>query len=252
MNKKLRRLILPMNPGTQRKRTQKSLQEGPSHLEDIIEIQPNIGNEGTIIFDVGANVGNTVTAYATEFPMATIFAFEPATESFERLKELASDRIHPVQCALGDRVGDAAFHLLSKSGWHSLLPPAQGVSQWRSEKNELEHLATVSTSLDTIDHFCLEHAVSKIDVLKIDVQGSELKVLHGAETMLKSGRINWIYSEMLFVDLYEGQCYFHDLYNLLLQKEYCLLRFYGEKYSSQGRLKWLNGLFVRREILEQS
>jgi FkbM family methyltransferase len=251
MNRKLARILLREDRNSHKKKEQKSLQENASHLADIKGFQPGIGEEGTIIFDVGANVGNTVAGFAADFPAATIFAFEPASESFEQLKRLASEKIHPVQCALSDRVGEAAFHLHSRSGWHSLLSLSEEVSQWRSGKSELEHLATVSVPIDTIDHFCSERAINKIDVLKIDVQGSELNVLKGAETMLKSGRINWIYAEMLFVDLYEQQCHFHDIYNFLWERDYRLLRFYGDKYSSRGRLKWLNGLFARPGLLEQ-
>ncbi len=50
-----------------------------------------------------------------------------------------------------------------------------------------------------------------VDVLKLDVQGSELQVLKGASGMLAAGGISLIYAEVHLVEVYEGQPLLHDV-----------------------------------------
>lgn len=209
-------------------------------------------NNRLVIFDVGANVGVTASDFALEFPAACIFAFEPFPASFDELSHLASGQIHPVQCAMSDYIGEASFHGYPQPGLNSLLPISGGdVARWMPEGTNVKDITPVRVPVDTIDHFCEKHSIPQIDILKIDTQGSDLHVLKGADDMLSSGRVTWIYVEMHFVHLYEGQCYFHDVYNFLREKNYQLFRFYGDKYSSDGRLMWLNGIFRHSDVEAQ-
>ncbi len=57
--------------------------------------------------------------------------------------------------------------------------------------------------------------MKKIDILKLDVQGSEIKVLQGAKKLLEAGRITIIYSEITFADTYNNQTRFIDILSYL-------------------------------------
>ena len=59
--------------------------------------------------------------------------------------------------------------------------------------------------MSTLDEYALSKGIQHIDILKMDVQGSELNVLKGAENLLKSNKIDIIYSEVWFKAAYEGQ-----------------------------------------------
>ncbi len=48
---------------------------------------------------------------------------------------------------------------------------------------------TIQVPLETIDHFCEQRGIEKIDYLKIDTEGAELRVLQGAERMLREHKI---------------------------------------------------------------
>lgn len=47
----------------------------------------------------------------------------------------------------------------------------------------------------TVDGFCNENDIGRIDLLKVDTEGSELLVLRGAEKMLSQGRVRFVYIE---------------------------------------------------------
>jgi Methyltransferase FkbM domain len=57
---------------------------------------------------------------------------------------------------------------------------------------------TQVVEIDTVDNFCRDHQISRIDVLKMDVQGWELEVLKGAEEMIIGNKVRHIFAEVGF------------------------------------------------------
>ena len=53
----------------------------------------------------------------------------------------------------------------------------------------LNTFKTIEVETSTIDNICIRNNINKIDVLKIDTEGSELNVLRGATKMLKNTKI---------------------------------------------------------------
>lgn len=47
-----------------------------------------------------------------------------------------------------------------------------------------------------LDQFCRDHAIDRIDLLKLDVQGHEHSTLKGAERLLRNGCIGIIFMEL--------------------------------------------------------
>ena len=58
-------------------------------------------------------------------------------------------------------------------------------------------------NIDTIDLFCKQNKVSSIDILKIDVEGTQLDVLKGAEEMLQN-------ISVIFIEILEEKKYFRE------------------------------------------
>ena len=56
-----------------------------------------------------------------------------------------------------------------------------------------------------LDDFIHENSIEQVDLLKLDLQGSELLALTGASKALSEGKIRSILCEVLFVKSYEGQ-----------------------------------------------
>lgn len=142
-----------------------------------------------VVFDVGANVGQTIARLRPLFPRAVMHAFEPVSATYAQLvRTAAKDGL--VQChevALGDRVGEASIHLHGSSEQNSLVP------ELRATEGAGGSVGRVA--LTTVDDFCVTHRIDGIGLLKIDVEGFELPVLHGAAGLLARGRIEFIVAE---------------------------------------------------------
>jgi FkbM family methyltransferase len=166
---------------------------GHDPFRDIRLLNEKWNSSVRALFDVGANYGGTSLKAVKQFPEAQIFAFEPHPETFLRLTDTTRhySAIHPVQKALGAEAGDQVMYTYGSSGViNSLVPNAQAVVRFR-----LEQSSPVTVKCTTVDLFCAEQKIKKIDVLKIDTEGFDLEVLRGADAMLKRGAISFIYFE---------------------------------------------------------
>jgi FkbM family methyltransferase len=135
-----------------------------------------------VAYDVGANAGYytlLMSAYAKR-----VYAFEPVRETFGTLtsnvnrNELQNVVAMPV--ALGEEPGTMRMRIYSSSGGNSLcveLPDDVITAQLSEELVEVR----------TIDELVERGEAEPPDVLKIDVEGAEAMVVHGArETLARS------------------------------------------------------------------
>lgn len=214
--------------------------------EDAFQKQKELVNTNQCtIFDIGANRGNVLTQYLDLFPDANIHAFEPYSESFESLRNRFSSN-KSVKCyklAVSDSQDNRKFYVNKNVDTNSLLKPRRsGLSSDSQVRNRtIEIVPTV-----TIDKFCFDNTISKIDILKMDIQGGELAALHGAIELLESKKISVIYSEVFFIEQYESQPLFHHISEFLYQYGYLLQDIYSPFYGN-GRLAWADAIFCIKE-----
>ena len=138
---------------------------------------------GMTVVDVGAHHGlYTLLASKRVGRKGRVIAFEPSPREFRRLKKhLRWNRCSNVQlmpCAVGDEQGETDFHLVEGSqDWcNSLRPPAVD-----------EPTSRVRVSVRRLDDALEELDVSKVDFIKLDVEGAELSVLYGVMRVLLRG-----------------------------------------------------------------
>ncbi len=137
---------------------------------------------GMTVIDAGAHHGlYTLLASKRVGGDGRVIAIEPSPRECERLeKHLRVNRCSNTElapCALGEDPGDADFYLVDGfQDWcNSLRPPAVD-----------EPVRTVRASVRRLDDVLAELDVSKVDFIKLDVEGAELSVLHGAMKLLQS------------------------------------------------------------------
>jgi len=154
-----------------------------------------IRQESPVIFDIGANVGKVTQQYRSLFPDAIIHSFEPFPESCQSLKQRCSQdgNIFPHQLAICEKMGKTTLYSNSSSATNSLLATdSRAGALWG--QGLLDTKALVEVEPTTIDCFCAENHISAIDILKMDIQGAELRALQGAEQILARQAVSLIYA----------------------------------------------------------
>jgi FkbM family methyltransferase len=154
-----------------------------------------------IIFDVGANRGEYV-AHVLDIlkDNVLIYAFEPLKEAGKVLKKNFSryQKVKILNTGLSDKKGRSVIYFDENISELASLYKRQHLSM--SLPVKLDKKETID--LTTLDWFCIKNRISRIDLVKIDAEGNELKVLQGAKNMLGENRINFIQSGTYFRDIY--------------------------------------------------
>ena len=194
-------------------------------------------NKKPVIFDVGAYVGDTVDLFKSSFNESCIHAFEPFEKSFHSLNNRfgKTEGIFLNNIALSDFSREKIQMYITKNkGSSSLLKPEKDANTlWENDPLSIETELKVKT--ETIDQYCQKNGIEKIDLLKIDVQGNEIKVLKGAEHMLAKNKIKLIFTEISVAPNYEGQSDIDELIRLLKINKYKIFNFFKMKHR-KGRL----------------
>lgn len=188
--------------------------------------------------DVGAYEGAVASDYLDHFPEAVCHALEPHPPSFralaDRLGAHPRARIH--RLALGDTPGRSTLHAFPTAATNSLLAPLSGVDVVVGP-GHMDSFERVDVDVTTLDLFAEQEGVSRIDLLKLDVQGAELLV-RGAERLLRARAIGLVVTEVNFVQVYRAQASYYDVAAALQSVGYRLYDFYNFHYGSGGQLQW--------------
>lgn len=200
-------------------------------------------NEVKTIFDLGANTGQTAEKYRSHFPGATVYSFEPTAKTFATLETKFSgqSRVRPFNLAVSDQAGKVTLHHATRDYSNSLFPFTERGAAIVGDRR-MESSAEVEAT--TLDEFCRAHAIAEIDILKMDIQGSELRALRGARELLTGRRVKLIYTEVLFSEIYEGQGHFEEQKRLLSDLGYRLFALYDFNYTKDGYLSWADAIFT--------
>lgn len=131
---------------------------------------------GRVFFDIGANVGFfTVLASRIVGGEGAVVAFEPLPENLRALQEHVrlnrAQNVTVVAAAVSDRAGTERFGPADNPAMGGLAPDG-----------------SIDVATVTLDDLVKEGAVRRPDVLKIDVEGAELRVLAGARRTLVEAR----------------------------------------------------------------
>ena len=197
-----------------------------------------------VIFDIGAHIGSFSKDMLRRSPHSIIHVFEPEENNFTRLKSrLGNSRfVNLNKVAVSDRDGSSLLQLTASRLANSLLPVSElGETAF---PRHLSPAGSVPVKTITIDSYCEENDVGRIDVLKIDVQGSEVAVLDGASKMIS--KVSEIVCELNFDAYYKGSAQFIDIVSRLEQLGFKLNMIYDLAVDRRnGRALFCDGHFSR-------
>ena len=206
-----------------------------------------------LILDVGANTGQFALEAHRMFPRARFICFEPLQEVAQTLQANLRRSGMDAQVrnvALSDAPGQKPFHLhVGHSPSSSLLPTTEhGAALYPQMADQ----RVVEVSVDTLDA-ALDAALGANaqpaegeTLLKLDVQGNELRVLRGASGTLR--HLDHVLCEVNFDPLFEGQPNFAEICAHLTESGFSYAGALDQVYGPNGRLVYADELFTRRDL----
>ena len=189
-----------------------------------------INKSSPIVFDVGANIGQSILRYRNIFEDPIIHSFEPNPNAFKKLEEkfINEKNLFLNNVAIGENEEVLEFNISKKSS-HSSFLTLNLNSQWLKNRaksigvNYLDYVEKKTPiKTTTLDEYAEKKNIEVIDVLKIDTQGFEDKVLIGAKNLIKNKRIKFIQLEIIFSNLYQNSPQIYDIEKSLIPFDYKL------------------------------
>jgi FkbM family methyltransferase len=191
---------------------------GESHFIKNILSQVTIKN-APIFFDVGANTGNYTLSLVEKFPGAQIHAFEPHPGNFSILKKnISGSNINLYNFAVGEIKGEL---ILYDRADHENGSSHASLHESVISEIHKQNILKSSVSVETLDDFCERKGIAEIDFMKVDTEGNELAVLHGAKRLLENNKIKCIHFEFNEMNIV-SRAFFRDFRKIL--QEYNLYR----------------------------
>lgn len=207
-------------------------------------------NPSTVL-DCGASAGKFTAAFLHEFPKAVVYAFEPHKNSAERLRRdfSSEERVVVEQIAVGNFNGPSLFHINKLPYTSSLRTrPASG-RRYYPATDAPQEIAEIAVT--KLDDYCRLKSLEKVDLLKMDIQGSELAALHGCENLLGQQRIEVIFTEVFFVPHYDGAAMFHEICSYLAGFRYGLFKLFPTREGRNGQLRLGDAIFISPRLREE-
>ena len=179
-------------------------------LSDVARLLLGLLKPGDVFFDIGANVGTVAVPMAASAAVVHAFDIVPANqESLERAAVIATQNLHVCKAAVLDVNGETSF---------------SGEGPYASVVSDSDN----KTKAIRLDTYVAEQGVRKIDLIKIDIEGSELMALHGMADVLTKHKPNIIFESNVWTCGVAGYTY-RGILSYLELRGYRIYRMLGQK-----------------------
>jgi len=218
-------------------------QSAPVGSHKLTDVGKALAREtAPVVFDIGANVGQSVQAFKDLLPHSVIHSFEPSPAAFRELSAVAKGfkNVHPQNVGLAAQPGELELMENSSSVMNSFLPPGQ--DGWGNIVNR------VKVPVTTIDAYCEAQRIEQVSLAKIDTQGFDVQVLRGAERTMRAGLVKLVLIEITFSDMYREGAAPDQVYALLRDYGFRLVSFYELQYR-HNLADWCDALFCHESHL---
>ena len=167
------------------------------------------------VLDIGANTGQFASQFHRLLPDARLYSFEPLEDCYNALLKRMGrvSKFQAFNFALGDKNGQAQICR------NDYTPSSSLLSMDELHKRAFpftEHATTQEIEIRRLDDILDELDIVENVLVKIDVQGTEDKVIMGGEQLLS--RASVLIVETSFKPLYKDQPLFDGIYDLLRER----------------------------------
>ena len=179
------------------------------------------------IVDVGGHRGETIKMFLSNFSLKSIFSFEPSKKNFEyissKLDDLRNKNKSTKIVIFNYGLGEKNFKTYLKNTAESSSSTINSINKSsKYYKKKLKYLMVSDAHyivkselihIKTLDNFFENESIKYIDLLKIDTEGYEFKILKGVSKNFKN--INYIYFEHHYDNMINKNYVFSDIHYLL-------------------------------------
>lgn len=140
--------------------------------------------DANTVIDIGANTGLFALLAAKAMPNCKVWAFEPVPFIFDmlqkniRLNQLAN--VEAVPAAVSDSDGETTFYIT-----HTSVGIPTDSSSCRGFRDQVDEYRVPTI---TLDEHVRRHHIARVDVVKIDAEAAEEKVIRGALHTIETHR----------------------------------------------------------------
>ena len=183
--------LISYNPKTDIGR---KLYRGVDFEKEELEIAKKYIKNNSTILDIGANIGLHSMTFSKMADNITVIAFEPQPKTFRTLlKNITQNNLNniiPLNLAISNSSNIVDFYVMSDDAYSSLIDTGR--------KELTEKIKTITTTVDGL------LGNTRVDFVKIDVEGLELNVLHSLSLLIQKNK------PVIFCEIYKGKI---ELYN---------------------------------------
>ena len=181
------------------------------------------------IVEIGANpYGNFNERFhklLDYFPNSKIYAFDVDKNECEKLNNLCKKGMKFFPFVLGEKKEKRKFYQTNHPMCSSLYEPNEKLIKLYNNFNVAYLKNVIDIETISLDDFLEDQKINTLDFIKIDIQGAELDVFHGAVKCLKS--VLMVVSEVEFISHYINQPLFGDVCSFLDKNNLMFHKFLG-------------------------
>lgn len=181
--------------------------------------------KNSVFLEVGPNSGYFSLLASAIIKAGTIHAFEPAPQPYENMKKsIKLNNVRNIKLSnvcIGDKNGVVEFY----SSFHS---DVSGLKKTPYQKGN----RIIKSKMTTLDNYCKENKIKKIDIVKIDTEGAEKNIVFGSSNIIKKFHPKMIIE---FCNKTAKPYGYHpnDIYDFLTKLGYIAYKWDGESLKIQ-------------------
>lgn len=208
--------------------------------EFFLKLRPILGGKNLVVYDIGAAKGIVSSCLAKLPNVSSVHAFEPILDVFEQL-EIRMKPFNKVNChnvALGNKEGCFSMYVNNWTASSSFLPTSKYLKE---QISGIGNSHEIPVKVSCLDKYVEENQLPKPDLVKIDVQGFEKKVIEGGINTVRHSKYCFI--EMSFQTLYEDSPQFDEIYRYVCDLGFRLIGLSSPMISPSGVHLQVDGIF---------
>ncbi len=215
-----------------------------SHVGSLVqELEKYIDRKSqAVVLELGSRDAQVSILFKRYFPNANVYAFECNPEAIElcrrniALSGLAN--VHLVEKAVSDVQGEVDFYAVDRRRMQNIGASSLYLASVSNPEGTRQAQNRIKIDAVTLKEWAVQNDLKAIDVLWMDLQGAELKALKGMGDLVR--KVRFIYTEVEFIEMYEGQALFSQIDRYLAEQDFRIHRQMYIRNRYYGNILYIN------------